>query len=145
VGVGGRVPGHLGGARVVGVLAAGRHRDVVLQAEPPLQLRSAGGEVAERQDVVGPGLLEPQRLELLHLVGMLVGQVVGFGAVAVGVEQLPAVLVEAALAQERAVLGHGLPALVPDPAGAEHLVVLGLLAGRPVGLEGIRHRDPRQR
>jgi hypothetical protein len=78
---------------------------------------------------------------------VLVGQVVGFGAVDVGVEQLPVVLVEVAEAdRDRAVLGDRLPALVPDAPGAEHLVVLGLLGGGRVGrVEAVAHRHARER
>ena len=50
---------------------------------------------------------------------MLAGQVVGLGAVGVGVEQLPAVLVEVAEPdRDRAVLGDRLPALVPGSCTA---------------------------
>ena len=63
--------------------------------------------------------------QLLHFFGMLVGQVMSFRTVLIGVEELPAVLVEVAHAAERSVLGNRLPALVPDPAAAQHLVVLG--------------------
>ena len=37
---------------------------------------------------------EPERLQLLDLLGMLRGEVVGLGAVDVGVEQLPGVVLE---------------------------------------------------
>jgi hypothetical protein len=96
--------------------------------------------------VVGLGLLEPQIDQLFDLVGVLVGEVVGLRAVCVGVEELPAILIEVSLAEERTVLGHCLPALVPDPARAEHLVVLDLLAGRRIrGVEAVAHRHARQR
>ena len=78
---------------------------------------------------------------------MLLGEVVRLGAVLVGVEQLPAVLVELAQAdRDRPVLGDRLPALVPDAARAQHLVVLGLLPRRRVGrVERVAHRHARQR
>jgi hypothetical protein len=66
---------------------------------------------------------------------MLLGEVVRFGAVLVGVEQLPAILVEVPEAdRDRAVLGNGLPPPVPDAPGAQHLVVLGLRAGGGAGV-----------
>src|SRR5215467_1825193 len=52
-------------------------------------------------------------------------------AVCLDVEQLPAVLVEIGPTCRRCgVDGVGEPALVPDAAGAQHRVELGLLPGR---------------
>jgi hypothetical protein len=128
--------GHLAGSRVVRVAPARRDGHLVLERpvfEHP--------EVVERQDVVALGLREPEVDELLDLLRVLLSEVVCLGAIFVRVEQLPAVLVELAEPDGHgAVLGNRLPALVPDAARAEHLVVLGLLRGRRVrGVELVAH------
>ena len=59
---------------------------------------------------------------------MLAGQVVALTAVGFDVEELPAIGVEMPPARGRSGMdGVGEPALVPDPAGAQHGVELGLL------------------
>src|SRR6202008_796280 len=96
----------------------------------------------ERQDVVGLRLPEPEVYELGDLLGMLLGEVARLLGVLVGVEELPAVVLEVADPGERAVLGDRLPALVPDAARAEHLVVLRLLVRRRARVvERVAHRD----
>lgn len=142
VGVGGELLGHLGGPGVVGVPAGGRRGHSVEDAARAELVRC---HVVQRQDVVPPRLVHPEPLQLLDLLGMLVGDVVGLGAVLVGVEELPVVVLEAPGSRDRAVLGDGLPALVPDAPVTHHLVVLGLLAGGSVPLERVGHRDARQR
>src|SRR4029453_10678350 len=72
---------------------------------------------------------------------MLGCQVVGLGAVDVGVEQLPAGVVEGAFVDHGAVFGGHLPAVVPQATCAEHLVVLRFLAGGNLGVvEAVAHR-----
>jgi hypothetical protein len=113
--------GDRGRAEVVGVLAAlGRRRPVEDAAQP-------------------------ERLQLLDLVRMLVGDVLRLGPVLIGVEELPAVVLEVPEARDRTVLGDRLPAAVPDAAVAHHLVVLGLLAGRSIRLERVGHGHAGQR
>ena len=81
------------------------------------------------QDVVLDRLLEEQRLHLLDLVGVLVGEVVGEAEVLVHVVELPAVVVEALGSRDLrpgfAVDDGGEPAVVVDAAVAGALVVLG--------------------
>ena len=77
---------------------------------------------------------------------MLGCEVVRLGAIHIGVEQLPAVVVELAPVDHGAVFGRHLPALVPQAAGAEHLVVLRFLAGGCIGVvEAVAHRHTGQR
>src|SRR5262245_20303268 len=78
---------------------------------------------------------------------MLLREVVGFGAILVRVEELPAVFVEVALVRRQgAVFRRGLPPLLPDAPRAAHLVVLGLLRRRRLGLvEGVTHRHACER
>ena len=89
--------GHLRRARVVDELTARRHRLVELHRDERLEvLRVADDlQVVQRQHVVGLRLFEPERLELLDLLGVLGGEVVRLGAVDIRVEQLPLVVVEA--------------------------------------------------
>ena len=92
--------------------------------------------------MVDAGLVEPQADQLREPVGLLRGQVVELRAVLVGVVELPGVLVEVAPAADRGVGGDGLPAVVPDPAGAEHRVELGRpRAGQVRGVEAVAHAD----
>ena len=86
--------------------------------------------VVERQHQVLVRFLEPDLDQLRELLRMLLGEVLGLGAVHVHVVQLPHVLVEVSLATDRRVQGDGLPAVHPDAARAEHRVVLPLLRRR---------------
>ena len=123
---------------------------------PADELRPAGevgvealvAPVVEREDVVLPGLDEEQALQLAQLLGLLVGEVVRLRPV-VGAVELPDVVVEGGHLgghPRDAVPRHRGPALVVDPAVAEHLEVLRrppVLGARVV--ERVRHRDAVQR
>ena len=88
-----------------------------------------------------------QRPQLLDLVGVLVGEVVGLGAVLVGVEQLPAVVVEVAQAGR-----SGRARRRPSSPGAR---CRGCPSSRSTGspsavgavgrVEGVAHRHARER
>ncbi|CNM58099.1 Uncharacterised protein [Mycobacterium tuberculosis] len=100
------------------------------QVRPRPSHRFQEVQIGQRQPVVLGGFGEPQRLELLKFVGMLGGQVVALAAVCCDVEQFPAVSVEIRPAGGRGrVNGVGEPTFMPDPAGAQHGVELGGLAG----------------
>ncbi len=102
--------------------------------------------VVERQDVELLRLLEPRGDQRLEPLGLLCGEVVRLGAVLLGVEELPDVVVEVAETRCRAVHGHRLPAVLPDAARAEHRVVLALLRRRRIALvERVLHRHARER
>ena len=139
--VGGRELRHLQRAGVVDVDAGGWDQRLGLHGH---QLGHRA--VVQGQDVVLAGFGVPEVDQLADLVGVLVGQVVGFGAVRVGVEQLPGVVLEVAGADHEAAFGDHLPALAPQPSGAQHLVALDLLGRGGVGLvEAVAHRHPGQR
>src|SRR6476469_9293728 len=75
---------------------------------------------------------------------MLGCQVVRLGAVDICVKQLPAVVVECALVDHGAVFCRHLPAVVPQPTCAEHLVVLRSLPGGHIAVfEAVPHRYSR--
>ena len=127
--------GHLRGPGEVGVALARRG-----QLRPRRDDDLQGGPVIEREGPVLAGFGEPQVDQLPELLGMLGGQVVQFGAIGVGVVQLPGVVVEVAPAAERGVGGDGFPAVVPDPAGAEHRVELGFARrGRRFHVGAVTH------
>ena len=69
--------------------------------------------VVERQHTISLCFGQPQRGQFPDLLGMLRGDVVRLRAVDVDVKQLPAVLIEMAFIDHRAVLGRHLPAVVP--------------------------------
>ena len=74
---------------------------------------------------------------------MLGSEVVRLGSVDVGVVELPLVVVEVAPAGEGRVRGHGLPPVMPDGAGAEHRVELGLPRRRGwTVVKAAAHADP---
>ena len=103
------------------------------------------GAVVDREHVVLGGLDEPEPLQLGQHLRMLGSQVAGLAVVAVAVVQLPDVVVErrqsAADHDPRGlVLGDRAPALVVDPAVAEHLEVLQVVPlGRVRLVEGVQH------
>ena len=91
------------------------------------------GAVVERQHVVAGGLDEEEPLQLVQLLGVLLGEVAGLGPVGGAVVELPDVVVEgdadvAGGLPRRAVLGDRRPAAVVDAAVAEDLEVLRLVA-----------------
>jgi hypothetical protein len=103
--------------------------------------------VIKRQHQILVCLFEPSLNQCFEFLGLLFGQVLRIGAVHIHVVQLPLVFVEFAFAADRGVDRAGLPSILPDAAASEHGVILTpLLRGR-VGLrvEGVAHRDPRER
>ena len=114
--------GDLGVVREVDVAVARRRELRPLGVSEDLER----GAVVERERPVRAGLGEPEVDQLPELLGVLGREVVQLGAVDVGVVELPLVVVEVAPAAERRVGGDGLPAVVPDAAGAEHRVELRL-------------------
>ena len=80
--------------------------------------------VVEREHVVALGLSPPETVQLGQLVGLPLGQVLGFGRVGGHVVQLPRHLVEARLVELNRVIGDRLPAIVVDRPAPEHLEVL---------------------
>ena len=93
--------GHLSGVGVVDVAVARRGDLRPTRVGEDLD----GGLVLERQPVVQAGRVEPEVDHLLDLLRMLGGEVMALGGVLVGVEQLPAVLVEVAPAGDRRMHG----------------------------------------
>ena len=78
---------------------------------------------------------------------ILLREVLRLGAILVDVVQLPAVLVEVADAADRRVQRGRLPAVLPDPARAEHRVVLhaASVVLRLGVVERVAHRDAVER
>ena len=79
-----------------------------------------------RQDAVGAGLMPPEADELPQLFRTSVGEVFGFGEILVGVVQLPFILFKA---RRIHMVCYGLPAVAPDAAIAQHLVILDVALG----------------
>src|SRR5208283_3040046 len=126
-----------------------------------------GAAIIQGQDQILLRLIKPDPDQVLEPLGVSLRQVLGLGAVLVHVVQLPVVLVELALAAQRSMEASGLPAVLPDPTGPEHGVVLaqlprrsvGVFQGdtttpvgtnlvklvRPVATPGVAHRDARER
>ena len=120
---------------------------MVLETEARLQVLPNGAEIAERQRIVRFGFGEPHVDELFSpRRGVLLGEVVRFSAVDIGMKHLPAVVLEMPFAEEWSMLGDHFPAGVPETTRAEHLVVLRLFASRRrTGFQRVAHRNARQR
>ena len=88
--------------------------------------------VIQRQHLVARRLDQPEALQLVELLRILLGQVLGLAPVLGGVVELPDIVVEGRglriqRSPGRPVLRHRGPALVVDAAVAEHLEVLRLV------------------
>ena len=100
------------------------------ERRPPAPDHLEDVEVGQRKPVVLPRLGEPQGLQFGELVRVLGGHIVTLAPVVGDVVELPAVLVEVRPARRGGgVHGVGEPAVVPDAAGAQHGVELGVLSG----------------
>ncbi len=116
-----------------------------------LGVRTFGESIVERQHVVLHGFDQPELLQLVQDVWMLLGQILRLRPVLRRVVQLPDIVVECdrldlPCLPRCAVLGDGRPALVVDAAIAEHLEVLGFMPiCRPRIIERIGHAHAFQR
>ena len=130
--------------RGVGVVDIARPRRLGLRAGVA-QLFD-GGPIIQGQNEIRFRLGEPDVDEFLEFFGVFGGEVARLRAILIDVEELPWVLVKVALTADRGVQGRGLPAVLPQAAGAQHRVVLPLLLGRRIGLvEAVAHRHSVER
>ena len=112
-----------------------------------LGIGALGKAVVQGQHVVLDRLDQPQPLQFVQLLRILLRQILRLGPVGGGVVQLPDVVVEGRQLDvpgqpRRAVPGDGRPALVVDAAVACHLEVLCLAPlGRFGIVERVRHAD----
>src|SRR6266496_5038026 len=142
---GNRLGNALGSRRVVGEYFLVAKGAAELLGYPAIQV------VIERVHVVLPSLLIPELLEFLQFLGILVGEVVGFGEVLVEVIQFPHVLLEGEGAGSHprhavAVDRDRFPAILVHRPVTELLVILLGAGGGRVGLvKGIGEADAIQR
>jgi hypothetical protein len=98
-----------------------------------LRFRPLYCSIVEGQHAVTCGLDEPEALELVQFLRVVLGQIAGLAPVGRRVVKLPDVVVEGwQLSADQdprgCVPGDGGPPLVVDPPVSEHLEVLGLVA-----------------
>ncbi len=139
-----------GGGRFLGnPYRAGRKVDeLCLVAEQAVLLLGQAHDhvVVERVDVVLPGFLVEDLLQLFEFFGVLLRQVGALGEILGDVIQFPLVLFERqhhvhVPGHPLRVQGDRFPAVNPDGAVAEHLVVLPLFhVGRVLVVERVHHR-----
>ena len=120
---------HVGGQ----VAHAGLQHGTVARALYPVGVvgKAGGIAVVQRQHLAALGLLPPGVDQCPRPFGLGGGQVVALGKVGCQGVQLPDVGIERLAGW---VVGHRLPAALPEPAVAEHLENLQPLAHRRTGL-----------